>query len=111
MFIVYKILISHAITLVVLVLGMILTLLSLGVFEANVIQFGMDQLLEATSKQLSAFIHNWSSQIGQLIICTWIYTLLKLRCHSDTHGCWYTRLRMTPIRVSVVAMETFDLYL
>ena len=35
MFNVYKILISRAIALVVLVLGMILTLLSLGVFEAN----------------------------------------------------------------------------
>ena len=38
-------------------------------------------------------------------------TLLKLKCHSDTHGVSVHRLRMTPLRVSAVAMETFDLYL
>ena len=30
---------------------------STGVFEANAIQFGMDQMLEASSSQLSTFIH------------------------------------------------------
>ena len=30
---------------------------SIGIFAANAIQFGMDQLLEASSTQLSAFIH------------------------------------------------------
>ena len=43
-------------------------LLSLGLFEANAIQFGMDQLLESSSDQLSSFIHwyYWSSYVDTL---------------------------------------------
>ena len=37
--------------------GVLLILISLGLFEANAIQFGMDQLLESSSDQLSSFIH------------------------------------------------------
>ena len=46
-------------------------LLSLGMFEANAIQFGMDQLLESSSDQLSSFIHwyYWSSYAGQFLLC------------------------------------------
>ena len=29
----------------------------LGMFESNAIQFGMDQMLEASSEQFSSFIH------------------------------------------------------
>ena len=45
-------------------------LLSLGLFEANAIQFGMDQLLESSSNQLSSFIHwyYWSSYVGHFIL-------------------------------------------
>ena len=45
-------------------------LLSLGLFEANAIQFGMDQLLESSSDQLSYFIHwyYWSNYVGQFIL-------------------------------------------
>ena len=45
-------------------------LLSLGLFKANAIQFGMDQLLESSSDQLSYFIHwyYWSSYVGHFIL-------------------------------------------
>ena len=45
-------------------------LLSLGLFEANAIQFGMDQLLESSSDQLSSFIqwYYWSSYGGHFIL-------------------------------------------
>ena len=45
-------------------------LLSLGLFKANAIQFGMDQLLESSSDQLSSFIHwyYWSSYVGHFIL-------------------------------------------
>ena len=45
-------------------------LLSLGLFEANAIQFGMDQLQESSSNQLSSFIHwyYWSSYGGHFIL-------------------------------------------
>ena len=43
---------------------------SIGVFEANAIQFGMDQLLEASSDQLSAFVHwyFWATHLGQPLV-------------------------------------------
>ena len=39
-------------------------------YEANAIQFGMDQMLEASSKELSSFIHwyYWSLNLGPLVI-------------------------------------------
>ena len=50
--------------------GIISVLLSLGLFKANAIQFGMDQLLESSSDQLSSFIHwyYWSSYVGHFIL-------------------------------------------
>ena len=50
--------------------GVLAMLLSLGLFEANAIQFGMDQLLESSSDQLSSFIHwyYWSSYVGHFIL-------------------------------------------
>ena len=44
--------------------------IGLGMFEANAIQFGMDQMLDASSDQLSSFIHwyFWCSHVGPLFI-------------------------------------------
>ena len=48
----------------------VLVISSIGLFEANAIQFGMDQLLEASSTQLSQFIHwyFWFMHLGQPIV-------------------------------------------
>ena len=48
-----------------------------GMYEANAIQFGMDQMLEASSRKLSSFIHwyYWSLHLGPLMI---FYILLAL---------------------------------
>ena len=48
----------------------IICLLGLGMFEANAIQFGMDQMLEASSEQLSSFIHwyYWCAHVGPLLM-------------------------------------------
>ena len=42
----------------------------IGLFESTAIQFGMDQMLEASSDKLSTFIHwyYWSSKLGILVI-------------------------------------------
>ena len=42
----------------------------LGMYEANAIQFGMDQMMEASSEQLSSFIHwyFWCAHVGPLLI-------------------------------------------
>ena len=44
-------------------------LLGLGIYEANAIQFGMDQMLDSSSEQLSSFIHwhFWCVNIGPLM--------------------------------------------
>ena len=51
---------------VVVVILMVSAIVSLGMFEATAIQFGMDQMVEASSDQISAFIHwyYWSMNIG-----------------------------------------------
>ena len=52
------------------VLFVVSGLIALGLYEANAIQFGMDQMLDASSEQLSSFIHwyFWCIDIGSLII-------------------------------------------
>ena len=51
------------------VVCMVTGVLGLGIYEANAIQFGMDQMLESSSEQLSSFIHwhFWCVNIGPLI--------------------------------------------
>ena len=51
----------------VLLIGVIT---SIGIFEANALQFGMDQLLEASSTQLSTFVHwyFWAMHLGQKLL-------------------------------------------
>ena len=41
-----------------------------GMYESNAIQFGMDQMIEASSEQLSSYIHwyFWCSHIGPLLV-------------------------------------------
>ena len=51
--------------------GIIFTLyiVGLALFQANVIQFGLDQLLEAATPKLIAFIHwyYWAQKVGSLV--------------------------------------------
>ena len=44
-------------------------LIGVGLFESTAIQFGMDQMLEASSDELSTFIHwyYWSCNVGKLL--------------------------------------------
>ena len=48
----------------------IVIIMSIGMFEANAIQFGMDQMFEASSKQLSSFIrwYFWCAHIGATVM-------------------------------------------
>ena len=49
---------------------LIIGLLGLGLFKSTAIQFGMDQMLEASSKELATFIqwYYWSGNIGPLVV-------------------------------------------
>ena len=51
-------------------LTIIICFIGIGLFESTAIQFGMDQMLEASSDKLSTFIHwyYWSSKLGNLVI-------------------------------------------
>ena len=44
-------------TMVVVAVLFIVYIIALGLFEANAIQFGLDQLLEAPTTKLISFIH------------------------------------------------------
>ena len=64
----------------------------LSMYEANAIQFGMDQMIEASSKDLSAFIHwyFWWSHIGSLLF---FYILLGemsyfAECYVEVEILW-----------------------
>ena len=63
--------------LVIQIGGIGLTIIGLGLFEANIIQFGLDQLLEAPTPKLIAFIHwyYWAQRGGQLIIVYLVTTV------------------------------------
>ena len=49
---------------------LVIGIISVGMFEANAIQFGMDQMFEASSKQLSSFIrwYFWCAHIGATLM-------------------------------------------
>ena len=51
-------------------LGITVGLIGIGLFESTAIQFGMDQMLEASSDELSSFIHwyYWSCNVGRLLV-------------------------------------------
>ena len=55
---------------VIAVTFVLITTAGLGMFESNAIQFGMDQMLDASSEQLSSFIHwyFWCAHIGPLVL-------------------------------------------
>ena len=58
------------IILFILLLFLVTGIISVGMFEANAIQFGMDQMFEASSKQLSSFIrwYFWCAHIGATLM-------------------------------------------
>ena len=95
----------------------------LGMYEANAIQFGMDQMLEASSEELSSFIHwyYWSLHIGPLVIFYILIILLSnfQNCKIDfdhmTHiysGKLFSLLEvLTPIlQVVITVLGLFTLH-
>ena len=55
---------------IIFILPIILVTTGVGLFEANAIQFGLDQLLEAPTPKLIAFIHwyYWTHNVVQLVV-------------------------------------------
>ena len=61
---------SHAYLYVVTFIIFIVYIIGLGLFKANAIQFGLDQLLEAPTPKLISFIHwyYWTQNVGSLAL-------------------------------------------
>ena len=59
---------SHAYFYAINVIVFLVYIIGLGLFQANGIQFGLDQLLEASTSKLIAFIHwyYWAQNVGSL---------------------------------------------
>ena len=60
---------------------LVIGIISVGMFEANAIQFGMDQMFEASSKQLSSFIrwYFWCAHIGATLM---IYLVIGMSLYG-----------------------------
>ena len=70
---------SHLVLLLVIpvVLAFMMFVTGLGCYQANFIQFGLDQLLDAPSASLALFIHlvMWAGNLGALVIQVFIEVL------------------------------------
>ena len=72
-------------------IGLLCMVVGLGLFQSNIIQFGLDQLLEAPTPKLIAFIHwyYWAQNVGELLFfypSTTGYTIFSLAaCNKTTH--------------------------
>ena len=71
----------------VIIPGYIFFILGQGLFEANAIQFGLDQLLEAPTPKLIAFIHwyYWAQSVGQTILYESIAILAVVLSAFEQH--------------------------
>ena len=86
----------------------------LGMFESNAIQFGMDQMLEASSEQLSSFIHwyFWCAHIGPLVLFyiamgTFMY-FENCRFQMDhVHKLFYTIVNFFVLIISSIEIVIF----
>ena len=62
-----------------IILSYVIAIVGKGMFESTVIQFGTDQMIEASSAQLSVFTHwyYWSLYIGNLCINVIVFGIIK----------------------------------
>ena len=75
-----------------------------GLFDANAIQFGLDQLLEASTEKLIGFIHwyYWCHEIGRLVNLYIIIGAMAYLSDWNTHWLTFTRSMENVIVVSAI---------
>ena len=97
----------------VLLPAILLLIVGIGLFEANSIQFGLDQLLEAPTPKVIAFIHwyYWSQSVGQLIMS---YTIASvgaiLAVLSNVQKLYHTFVACFSVLVTITSTVTLVLY-
>ena len=81
----------------------------LGMFEANAIRFGMNQMLDASSEQLSSFIHwyFWCSNAGILII--FYVPIVVYFSTSQCHDLHVIQNRRFCLGVSMLALSCIQI--
>ena len=92
-------------------LSIIVFTAGLSMYEANAIQFGMDQMMEASSEQLSSFIHwyFWCAHVGPLLssyilMGSWM-TSIKVKESNNIHTSaplYFEEITVTFIIISVI---------
>ena len=97
-------------------IGLVVYTVGLSLFQANSIQFGLDQLLEAPTPKLIAFIHwyYWAQNVGSLVLfyvmasCGFILEEVSLMTNGAMerlwHGSVYNILYFIAITIAVTAV-------
>ena len=64
-------------------------LIAMGLFESTATQFGMDQMPEASSDQLSMFVHwyYWSCNVGHLVVLYVLFVILVFYSQCTITAC------------------------
>ena len=95
---------------IIRITGGIIYIIGLGLFEANIIQFGLDQLLEAPTPKLIAFIHwyYWAQSVGGLVLFYVYESQLVIHTTlSDSHsGELFTRSTIAAVAIALAALNT-----
>ena len=81
-------------------------IIGIGLFEANAIQFGLDQLLEAPTPKLISFIHwyYWSQNVAGLVV---FYVAAS---SSTTFYIIHQYQETTNITTSIICITTFTIH-
>ena len=82
-------------------MGLLLLIPGLSGYQANFIQLGLDQLLEAPSEYLGLFVHwvEWFTELGSSLTKPVFYLLSKCNSESDSElhvSAHHTALTLTP---------------
>ena len=103
-------------TAVVLIIIIMVFFIGLGLFQANAIQFGLDQLQEAPTPKLIAFIHwyYWAQNFGSLVLFYVVSSALELfeeidvlknATLSQTLHLRFSKTLTTPLLIVVIVIQ------
>lgn len=85
-------------------------LLGNGLFQTSAIQFGIDQMVEAPSEQLSSFIYwyYWTSRVGNIGV---FYLLLLLQLYDDSNNYGYLTGCLSAVQIVflLITIVTFHM--
>ncbi len=92
-------------------LSVIVFTTALGMYEANAIQYGMDQMMDASSEQLSSFIHwyYWCANFGPLLGSCIIIGSSAVKAEAGFISPHKSNVYISVISLVVLCVQTFTL--